>query len=328
MAQKIAIFQINRNGSIHQLGAKQVFSADASTAIGGKYKIVTPLVVDKTSYLLAYDPASGKANVLRQTSAEPWLASAGTVNVGTALDAIEPLILGNQPHLMCYGAKAGAGPNGDARRDGSFMFFPVSEPLKLGVGYAFRRTHELGVTKDFTTVKTFTSAGQVVFLGYNAATGYVAMFTLSITATSPQFTPPGTPPLFALSRWSHPWAPGWTRFAFFQLGGENFFFKTNTVTPNVNIDHVLDDVTMGTVEVSSQMQKRYPDAMNLDIVQPLTLGDGDPYFIGYKSDGTIGINRFHIDCQGWTEAASFAAPAGATQVVPSFVGDQAYVVVC
>jgi hypothetical protein len=327
MEQKIAVFQVER-ASVEQLRVEQVSAGNAAEVLGGTCSTLTPVLVKEEAYLLAYDSTSGKATVVRQTSAAPWLTRVGSIALGTALDAIEPFILANQPYLMCYQAKAGIDPNGAATRDGTFTFCQVLESLKLGVGYRFRRTHELGITKGFTTVKAFTSAGQVTFLGYNAATGYVAIFTLSITATSPPFTPPGTPPLVAVPKWSHPWAPGWTRFAFFQLGGENFFFKTNTVTPNVNIDHVHDDLTMGTVEVSSQMQQRYPGVMNLQIVQPLVLGNGDPHFIGYDSDGTTTINRFHVDCQGWTKVASFAAPAGATQIVSSVIGDRALIVVC
>ena len=37
----------------------------------------------------------------------------------------------------------------------------------------------------------------------------------------------------------------WTRFAFFQFGGENFFIKTNLAHKKVNIDHFMDDANEG-----------------------------------------------------------------------------------
>jgi hypothetical protein len=150
----------------------------------------------------------------------------------------------------------------------------------------------------------------------------VAMYTLSVTATSPK----DMPPLFALAVWSHQWAKGWTRFAFFQFGGENFFLKTNTVKPNVNIDHVVDGLAGGTVEVATNMN--LPDAQQVDIVRSMTVGHGDPYFVAYKKNGTAALYRFYSDCQGWTNALSLATveDAGHVLAVPS--GEQSLLMFC
>jgi hypothetical protein len=63
----------------------------------------------------------------------------------------------------------------------------------------------------------------------------------------------------------HAAAPGWTRFAFFQYGGANFFLKTNTAKSNVNIDHFNDVLSMGTVEIGSKLD--LPDAQTLNNVE-------------------------------------------------------------
>jgi hypothetical protein len=151
----------------------------------------------------------------------------------------------------------------------------------------------------------------------------VATYLLSVTAASAA----GVPPLLLTPVWSHQWAKGWTRFAFFQFGGENFFLKTNTWKPNVNIDHVLDNLAGGTVEVATQLNDALKDAQDLDIVQPITLAEGDPYFVTYKNDGPMTLNRFHADCLGWTTVASWSSKPGATQVVPLAVDGGVYLLV-
>jgi hypothetical protein len=147
----------------------------------------------------------------------------------------------------------------------------------------------------------------MAFMGYDAESGAVAMYTLSVTATSP----PGTPPLFALPVWSHEWAKGWVRFAFFQLGGSNFFLKTNKLDKRVNIDHVVDGIAGGTWEVAPAMQDQLPDNQILKFVQSFYFENGDPYFVTYKVDGTICFYRFWGNCQGFDLMASAKGPPDA-----------------
>ncbi len=124
--------------------------------------------------------------------------------------------------------------------------------------------------------------------------------------------------------WAHPWAPGWTRFAFFQFGGENFFLKTNVGNSkklNVNIDHVLDTLSAGTAEVGTQLT--LADALELNNVEPFTLGAGDPYFATYISkSGTLTLNRFHSDCLGWTTVAKFDGEPGTRVMAPVRTSDR------
>ncbi len=120
--------------------------------------------------------------------------------------------------------------------------------------------------------------------------------------------------LLANPVWDHRWATGWTRFAFFSLGGEVFFLKTNTKYPKVNIDHVLDNPTDGTAEVATEMD--LTDAQDLTVVQPLALDNGHPYFVAYRPDGLSVLYRIHSDCRGWTSVGTTTTPANASAIVP------------
>jgi hypothetical protein len=284
------------------------------TAIKGSYASLTTLNAQGKTYLLGYNSTADHIDIYQFTASAPWLqADPQQFKVGAGYDIIEPFTLGNQPYVACYKAK-----------NGVFKLFAIGGDLSVsGDGYEFFRNHEPALTQGFTMVKSFVCFGSVIFMGYSGANGYVATYTLSMTATSPA----NTPPLLMTPNWSHVWAKGWTRFAFFQFGGENFFFKTNTWKPNVNIDHVLDDLTLGTIEVASNLNDALKDAQTLNIVQPLVLGNGDPYFVTYMKNGQMTINRFHSDCMGWTTVASLKSNANATQVVPVSISGKAFILV-
>jgi hypothetical protein len=98
------------------------------------------------------------------------------------------------------------------------------------------------------------------------------------------------------------------------VGGGAFFLKTNVKWPNVNIDHILDDPSQGTVEMGTHL--RLDDAPNLNMVRPFYLDDVEPYFVTYMNDGSTTVNRFHSDCKGWTNVARCQTVAGATHLVP------------
>jgi hypothetical protein len=124
--------------------------------------------------------------------------------------------------------------------------------------------------------------------------------------------------------WSHYWAKGWTRFAFFQYGGENFFLKTNAVKPNVIIDHILDDLS-GTVSVGTHLDLRA--AQRLDFVRSLDPPDLGPHFVTYEKTGETTVNRIRSDCLGWATVASFSSKENAGHVVPLVAGDRAMIVI-
>lgn len=305
------IYSVQQTDKRDTLNVKEVAQP---SAIKGAYNSLTTVSAQGKTYLLGYNTTADHIDVYQFTGAAPWLqADPQQLKVGAGYDIIEPFTLGNEPYVACYKAK-----------NGVFHLFAIESNLSVsGTGYVFFRNHEPALTQGFTMVKSFTCFGSVVFMGYNGTNGYVATYTLSMTATSSA----GAPPLLMTPNWSHVWAKGWTRFAFFQLGGENFFFKTNTWKPNVNIDHVLDDLTQGTVEVASNLNDALKDAQTLNVVQPLTLGNGDPYFVTYMKNGQMTVNRFHSDCMGWTTVASMNSIANAADVVPLYAGGKAFLLV-
>jgi hypothetical protein len=182
------------------------------------------------------------------------------------------------------------------------------------------------LTQGFTVTKPIVVNSLLYILSYNYKSGDVDIWSLNVTPTPQAGSAAGTPPLLMLPVWVHQWAKSWSRFAFFTLGGETFFFKINFGPKlNVNIDHVLDDTTQGTVEVGTWLQTLLDEPTKIDIVAPLVMNGGDPHFVTYRTDGSTDWFRIHGDCQGWTKAQSGTTIAGATQVVPYQVGDDRFV---
>jgi hypothetical protein len=302
------IYSVVAGDKANTLLVEEAVSPDA---INTAYASLVPLTVAGQVYLFGYNPTGDRMDAYRFTNGVPWLqAVPARITVGSGWEIVEPFVLGNQPYLICYESKKGI-----------MHLFAITADLSASQPYEFFRNHELGISQGFTTLKPFTSFGQVVFLGYNGTTGYVAAYTLAVTATSP----PGIPPLMMTAVWSHLWAKGWTRFAFFQLGGENFFLKTNTWKPNVNIDHVMDNVSSGTAEVGTKLELE--DAQDLQLVVPFKLDNGDPYFVTYKKAGAMTLYRFRSDCLGWTTAASLDSIPGANQIIPISIADRTFILV-
>ncbi len=255
------------------------------------------------AFLVDYAASSGKAAMSELTNDKPPKA-AKTFDLKAGWDALDGFLLGNVPYLMTYkpGAK-GSDPSG------LFSFVPFGQSLTPGTPFPFKRPHEPGITAGFTTVKMLVTPTNTVYLfGYNEATGHVATYTVSVTES-------GDPPLLIKAVWSHTWATGWTRFAFFRFAGETFFLKTNVKYPNVNIDHVFDDLTQDTLEVVTNMQDKLPNALDLTICQSFTLENGEPHFVAYQKDGTARFYRFWGNGQGWTPVLKTKLAAGATQIL-------------
>ncbi len=303
------IYQIQESNKPNTLDVKEVVS---SSAISSSYANLSPIVVKGQTYLLGYNSTANHLDIFEFSGASPWLkAVPAKPKIQSGLSIIEPFTIGNRSDIAGYEPKKGI-----------FYLYSVGDDLSLSKKpYEFFRNHEPSLTQGFTTLKSFTSFGQVVFLGYNGSNGYVALYTLSVTATSP----PDSPPLLLTPAWAHNWAKGWTRFAFFQLGGENFFLKTNTDKPNVNIDHIMDGLSTGTAEVGTNLNLK--DAQKLSIVQPFYLGNGDPYFVTYKSDGTVTLFRFHSDCLGWTQVAGLKSKSNASQMIPLATGGKLFLLI-
>jgi hypothetical protein len=303
------VFSVTPDASLNSATVQQTGAISLDT----KYSVLMTAQVGPKTYLFAYSPSLAAADVFECSAVAPFLTPAKTkLAIGEAKDMLNVFTLGNQTYLSVYTAK-----------NGVFQIYAVNADLSLSKSYEFYRNHELALSQNFSTLAFFTQFGQIVALGYRQDTGYVATYTVATVATSTG----GVPPLLMAPVWSHMWAPGWTRFAFFQLGGEPFFLKTNVKKLNVNIDHVLDTLSAGTTEVGTLLQNQLPDALKLTNVALLLLNAADPWFVTYiASTGAATLNRIHSDCLGWTQGASFKAPTGSATVTPVVVGGKTFLI--
>jgi len=279
-----------------------------SDPLGGRYSQIVPVTLGETPYLIAVD-GQGEATALAVTTGAPYLAAAGAFTLGQGWDVIEPFLLGSRPYLLAYQSKTGA-----------FSIFALADDLTVGRPFEYRRARPPGVTSGFDVTKPLAVNGLVSILTYSSTNGTVNAYSLQMLSTPAAGSPEGAPALQINPVWLHEWAREWTRFAFFQLGGENFFLKTNVGKLNVNIDHVLDDPSQGTVEVGTYLT--LDNALDLNIVTAFYLGGGDPYFVAYMDSGATTLYRFHSDCQGWTKQLDASTVAKASLIVPIEVSGQ------
>lgn len=273
---------------------------------------LTTVRVGAVTALYAFNKVTRRTAVYTLGSAAPWLqaADAKADLSGQAWDHLSSFVLGNLPYLMAY-----------ERESGSFAFHAVNADLTLSRPYRFALVRNTP-TQGFTTVAAYTSLGQVFFTGYDFDTGVVANFSLGVTATASG----GVPPLLALNVWHHQWARAWTQFAFFQLGGANFFFKINTGKLNVNIDHMHDNPAQGSVEVGSDLQDQLPDALKITSTAVVPWADGEPRLLTYIAPtGQAAVYRIHADCQGWSPLLNATVEPGASATLPYRIGDRSYV---
>jgi hypothetical protein len=311
MSPTPTLYRIQATAVAEQLALEQVFAQDGGAPLGGGYRQLIALTFGQASYLIAVQQ-TGSATAFELTATDPWLTPVqSALELGGPWDTIEPFQLGGATYLLAY-----------ASATGELAFVPIDAQLRSHVPYRFSRLRPPGPTAGFDVVQPIVVDNLTYVLCYSAKTGDVNAYSLTVTAAPAAGSPPGTPALLAAPVWVHQWARNWTRFAFFQLGGETFFLKTNTGKLNVNIDHVLDDPTQGTVEVGTYLQLEH--ALELDIVRAFHLGGGDPYFIAYMGNGSTTLYRFHADCQGWTPQASVQTVAKATQIVPLSIAGETY----
>lgn len=286
--------------------------AQAASGLAAGYTALVPVQVGAATALFAYNKTTQKADVYTLTDSAPWvqLSSAKIDLAGPAWDSLSTFVLGNDPYLMTY-----------EREHGNFGFYRIANDLTVSKPYTFYFARNTP-THGFTTVAAYTSLGQVTFTGYDFDTGIVANFSLAVTSSSAD----GVPPLLAQNLWYHQWAKGWTRFAFFQLGGANFFFKINTAKLNVNIDHMQDNPAAGSVEVGSYLQAQLPDALSITNTAHVPWSNGEPYLLTYiASSGATVVYRIHADCQGWTNLNACTTEKDASQTVPYRIGNTSFV---
>jgi hypothetical protein len=302
------LFAVRPTGTVDKVSIDPI---ETAAALASGYTNIVSLRVGDNPYLCAYNNKTGNTDLYLLTEAEPWmtLVESRIDLSGGPWDKLTTFILGNDPYLLTYRAK-----------DGMFNFYRVAPDLSASPPYSFYFARNTP-TAGFTEIAPISSLGAQYVLGYNFDDGTVAAFSVSVTTTSAS----GVPPLVALNVWYHHWAKGWTRFAFFQLGGANFFFKINTAKLNVNIDHLNDNPAAGTVEVGSFLQSQLPDALSITNSAILPWSHGDPYLVTYISaSGVTSVYRIHGDCLGWTETAKATTVANASIVVPYAIGDNSY----
>jgi hypothetical protein len=283
---------------------EKVWEQDGDSPFAGGYSHLVPLQIGGDPHLIAVD-AKGEAAAFRIGDAEPWVTPVDSkLDLGGPWDIIEPFVLGNIPHLLAYTSE-----------DGQFSFIPLGEDLSSKPAYNYQRRREPGITKGFDVAQPIEINGALYYLCYSFEGGNVFIYSLAVTATSS----PRSAPLISQPVWLHQWARKWTRFAFFELGGETFFLKTNVGKLNVNIDHVQDNPADGTVEVGTYLDLE--DALDLDICRSFYLGGGNPYFVTYMKNGKTTVNRFNGDCKGWVTEESSTTVEDATQITPIQTGD-------
>jgi hypothetical protein len=266
---------------------KQVWSQDGKSPLAAGCKQIVPANVGGQDCLLAFDDKEAdQRSRHRKGAVDQPVASDSPAARQTSWNRRHRA----QSYLLSYVADSGRCHSSHRKRSSS----------RPAYNFARKRSP---VTTGYTVVKPLVFNGLVYVLAYSFTTGEVDIFSLNVTATLQPGAKPGTPPLVVRPVWIHQWAKNWTHFAFFTLGLENFFFKINVGKINVNIDHINDDPTTGTVEVGTYLQNQLDDPKGVEIVAPFTMSGGDPYFVTYRKDGKADFFRIHSDCQGWTKEA-------------------------
>jgi len=300
MSQAFLIFSVSPANQANAMAVRRVAGGNIDNTLPAAPTAMTAVSSGDVPMLIVYDSSVDTAQGYTLDAGSTELTPAASFKIGTGWDIIEPYLDSGVPSLMCYRSS-----------DGTFAFFRLVLPLAAPVTFSSAPTP--GTTRGYTTVKPFVTAKGIAFLAYNQVNGSVAIYSSG---------PAKSPPTRA---WSHQWARGWTRFALFQFGGETFFLKINVVKLNVNIDHVCDALSSGTIEVGTNLQLE--SALDLTLVEPFTLPNGDPHFITYKPDGTTTVNRFNGNCLGWTQLAAWNSRAGAAHIVPFRLGADMFVLV-
>ena len=263
--------------------------------------------------LLLGQDANGKVLSYTLSATAPYVTPVtSNFDLGGPCDVLKPMVIGGVQHVVAYRAKSG-----------KLSFHRVNADMTLSKPYVYYRLRSPGYTADWTMMETITYLNMVYYVSYDAKSGAVELFNVNVTATGDG----ETPPLQSLNVWSWQWAHDWTHFAFFQLGGENFFFKINIgPSPNVNIDHLCLDPNLRSNEVCTLMNKQMPNNQDPTlIVRALILDDGAPYLVNYlPAAGATIFYRVHADCQGWSNAASLTTVASASDIVTWRIGGQSF----
>ncbi len=287
---------------------------DAGVLPNGYSTLVT-LKGNNANILYGFNKETKLLDAYRLSSDAPFIAPIFTDSDDMnhyGWDSIKSFVLGNKSYLMAY-----------EENRGHFQFFEVKSDYTLSKPYGFMNQRSWP-TQHFSHVEPIVITGLMYVLGYSDKHGTVAIFSLEVNATSPPYVPADTPPLNMLNVWYHQWARGWENFSFFQLGQSNFFFKINKMKLNVNIDHILDDPSVGSVEIGSYLQNQLPNALDVSLATIIPWSNGTP-FLATHDGKTNETNLYHIhaDCQGWTKLYSDVTMV-ANQMISYRIDGQSY----
>lgn len=300
--ERAVVYSVQKSAAGDTLEVKQVWpGGENAEGLPAGYTTISPLVLGKKTYLLAQNPKDRVIDIYQAGDKGKGFTLAGSGKIGSARDIIKTFFLGGDPYLLAYEAKKGV-----------FEFFKVEKDLVLTPVYKNSKTYGEDLTTDYTVVAPFIYRDGIYYLCYNIDSGKVTIYQVSV---------PPERPLQTSLIYLHTWAQGWTRFAFFTLGGENFFLKSNPKYNNVNIDHIVDDPSQGGHPVGRHLVLPF----DLDNIASFYMNGGDPYFVTYKKNGETVYNRIHGDCLGWTEQAEIGSPEQCDILCPFMVGTDQFI---
>ena len=293
------VFSLSRT-ALNQIDLEPIGEVTSDALTDG---VTSATVYQKDSKitLAIYRRGDGELRLLSASSFAPILVDKASLAIGDSYDQVCTFHIGNRAHAMCY-----------RKKSGQVAFFEIEGGILSTYPYRYARLHEPATTTNLSMLDTFVNRGLVSFMGYSYETGQVALYTLNVTATSTG----GAPPLICHHVWAGTWSPGWVRFFFFEMGGANFFLKTNVARLNVNIDRIYDDLSQGTAEVASHLEAHLPGAVDIVSLRGFYMEGGEPFFAAVGADGTLSVYRIHPDCRGWTQVATRKGFTTQIQLLP------------
>ncbi len=297
--RQTVIYSIANGNTVNSLVARQVWTAEKwpEQSVAG-YNRLCAFHHDGDVMVLGHDATRQAADIYQVRAGGSGLDHQGKTDLHQAYDIVASFYVGGKPHFLAYN-----------RDMGKIDFYKVAGDLSLAHVYSYERTYG-NTTLGFTTVVPYDYRGDMFFLAYNADTGQAAVYQLAVTSETA---------LHVKEVWRKSWAAGWTGFAFFKMGGENFFLKTNTRYNNVNIDHMVDNAAEGSHPVGTHL----PLSLDVDAVAAFEFNHF-PCFLTYRDTGKTTFNRFHGDCRGWTEEAVFSSLENAVALLPFRLGEESY----
>ncbi len=293
-----SLYQVQSTNSLGKLTVDTVENAKINPLQNGLVNLVN-CKLNNTDYVIGFNPTTKKAVVYITSVDGTFFKESFIKNFSFGTSIIDVFYMGNRPMLLTYNPE-------DKHAD----------IIHISDDFEFTSAYQVKIGKGLSTVKTFSYRFGQFFIAYDVKNGAVAKYQISI---------PPNGIAYAEKTWSATWAKGWTRFSFFQMGGENFFIKTNEVYGKVNIDHFMDDPTESSHPV---LNIDVPDQMlNLNFVSAFTNVEGFPFFATYRTNGETTYNSIYGNCLGWSIECTMPSIADASCLFSFNVGTNNYTLV-